>query len=114
MLFTRFFKKRNPTLLGVSIILGIYVFGQSGLLKGPLFTTLAVTLFDIFSGYISMANKEEQIANSSGVTVGTTKRPTPSRTLSFFELFTPRGDDYSVQLMADSQTTTTTDSSQAK
>eukprot|EP00742_Colponemidia_sp_Colp-10_P013614 GILJ01015389.1.p1 GENE.GILJ01015389.1~~GILJ01015389.1.p1 ORF type:complete len:631 (+),score=61.89 GILJ01015389.1:66-1895(+) len=44
----------HSTVVGMSIILGLYVFGAIGVLMGPLLAGLTVTVFDIYRKYVSM------------------------------------------------------------
>ncbi|KAL0478922.1 hypothetical protein AKO1_007835 [Acrasis kona] len=63
VLYTSFFKgdtEQQPQVLGVSIILGVYAFGWTGVFKGPLSVGLTITLMRIYSEYISIAEKSEE------------------------------------------------------
>ena len=65
-------------MLGVSILLGVYVFNHSGVIKGPLFITLGMTFFDIATNYINMDKKDD--TGREGLR--------HHRSRSFFDLFT--------------------------
>ena len=74
IIYSNFFKKQNPTVLGVAILLGVYVFNSSGVIKGPLWISLGICLFDIANRYINFEHDPK-------------KRKRHAKSQSFFDFF---------------------------
>ena len=55
-LYNNFFKDQKPEVLGIAIVLGIYAFGWSGVVKGPLSVGITITLLDIYLTYMNASN----------------------------------------------------------
>ncbi|KAL9649734.1 hypothetical protein ABK040_009549 [Willaertia magna] len=94
LIYKNFFKNQNPTLLGVSILLGVYVWSYSGIIKGPLFITLGLTLFNMIMSF----NEEEQKQQSNSPSTTNLNRINRrhERGRSFYDLlsgFLQRDDD---------------------
>ncbi len=69
-LYTSFFKgdtDQRPEVLGVSIILGVYAFGWTGVFKGPLSIGLTITLMQIYKEYMTQVQEEEEKDKDSGL-----------------------------------------------
>lgn len=62
ILYNSFFKgdkDQRPEVLGISIILGVYAFGWTGIFKGPLSVGLTITLMRIYKEYMNPKESEE-------------------------------------------------------
>jgi hypothetical protein len=57
-LYNNFFKDQKPEVLGLSIVLGIYAFGGTGIIKGPLSVGLTITLLEIYLKYMTVDPNE--------------------------------------------------------
>lgn len=63
----KFFKGQQSTMLGIGIILGIYTYGWSGLIKGPLVFGVTLTLYEIYQRYMDDCYPSAQLFDNSPV-----------------------------------------------